>query len=359
MRTGTGTRAAVTAVVVVAALVGVSAAGAAHTGAVQLGHVHVTTELTGFVGHANQPLLYSANDWGNGIAGVSRGFGVGVYGAFERTAGSHPGVRGDSISSSTGATGVLGQVTSATPGPLAAGVRGVVTGPGNVRGGDFEAGPGGIGVRGRVAEGSLSLGGWFSAAGSPSYGVYATARGDNSVAVYGGAGPGTNSRAGYFDGNVHVQGTLSKSAGSFKIDHPLDPANRYLSHSFVESPEMLNVYNDNVTTDARGMATVRLPAYFQALNRDFRYQLTIVGSRGWNARVVREIASNRFTIQTDEPRVKVSWQVTGVRQDAYARAHPIVVEQDKPAAERGTFLHPEVHGQPAARGLAAKHTRKP
>src|SRR5262249_38122795 len=48
--------------------------------------------------------------------------------------------------------------------------------------------------------------------------------------------------AGFFSGNVQVSGTLSKSAGTFKIDHPLDPANKYLNHSLVESPEMLNVY---------------------------------------------------------------------------------------------------------------------
>ena len=43
---------------------------------------------------------------------------------------------------------------------------------------------------------------------------------------------------------------LSKSIGTFKIDHPLDPANKYLSHSFVELPDMMNIYNGNVMTDA-------------------------------------------------------------------------------------------------------------
>lgn len=50
------------------------------------------------------------------------------------------------------------------------------------------------------------------------------------------------------DGNVAVQNTLSKGGGSFKIDHPLDPENKYLYHSFVESPDMMNVYNGNITT---------------------------------------------------------------------------------------------------------------
>src|SRR6185369_13917593 len=80
--------------------------------------------------------------------------------------------------------------------------------------------------------------------------------------------------AGYFSGDVNVQGTLSKSGGSFKIDHPLDPAHKYLSHSFVESPDMMNIYNGIATLDASGTATVTLPDWLDALNRDFRYQLT-------------------------------------------------------------------------------------
>ena len=156
--------------------------------------------------------------------------------------------------------------------------------------------------------------------------------------------------AGWFNGDVFVNGTLSKAAGAFKIDHPLDPANKYLSHSFVESPDMKNIYDGVVTTDGNGEAVVELPAYFGALNRDFRYQLTVIGAFA-QAIVASEIADNRFTIKTDKPNVKVSWQVTGIRQDAYANANRIVVEEDKPAAERGTYLHPTEQGQPESKGL--------
>ena len=150
-----------------------------------------------------------------------------------------------------------------------------------------------------------------------------------------------------------VTGTLTKGAGAFRIDHPLDPAHEYLQHSFVESPDMMDVYNGNVVTDSKGFATVKLPSYFQALNRSFRYQLTIVGTRGWRARVVKEIAGNRFTIQSDVPGTKVSWQVTGVRHDPYANAHRIPVVVQKQAAERGRYLHPELYGKPGSLGVAA------
>jgi hypothetical protein len=95
------------------------------------------------------------------------------------------------------------------------------------------------------------------------------------------------------------------------------------------------------------LLVVALPAYFEALNRDFRYQLTVIGQFA-QAIVAEEISKNQFTIKTDQPNVKVSWQVTGIRQDAFADAHRIVVEQDKPASERGTYLHPAEHGQPAS-----------
>jgi hypothetical protein len=158
--------------------------------------------------------------------------------------------------------------------------------------------------------------------------------------------------AGKFEGDVQVTGTLSKSGGSFKIDDPLDPANKYLSHSFVESPDMMNIYNGNVTTDAKGFAIVTLPDWFEPLNRDFRYQLTAVGQFA-QAMIAKEIAEGRFTIQTDKPNVKVSWLVTGIRRDAWANAHRIPVEQEKPGAEKGRYLSPELFGHAGEPGLGA------
>ena len=151
--------------------------------------------------------------------------------------------------------------------------------------------------------------------------------------------------AAYFGGDVTVSGSLSKAGGSFKIDHPLDPANKYLSHSFVESPDMMNVYNGNIVTDGNGTATVSLPDWFESLNRDFRYQLTVIGQFA-QAIVQSEIAGNQFTIRTDKPNVKVSWQVTGIRQDPWANAHRIPIEEEKSEKTRGFYLHPQLYGQP-------------
>lgn len=136
--------------------------------------------------------------------------------------------------------------------------------------------------------------------------------------------------AGYFQGDVHVEGTLTKNAGSFRIDHPLDPDHKYLSHSFVESPDMMNVYNGNIRTDRNGYAIVTLPNYFEALNRDFRYQLTVVGGEFAQAIIAEKIRQNMFRIRTDKPNIEVSWQVTGIRKDKWAEEHRIPVESEKP-----------------------------
>jgi trimeric autotransporter adhesin len=155
----------------------------------------------------------------------------------------------------------------------------------------------------------------------------------------------SGSFAGRFDGDVWVNGNLSKNGGSFKIDHPLDPSNKYLYHSFVESPDMKNIYDGVVTLDANGEAVVPMPDWFGALNRDFRYQLTCIGGFA-PVFISEEIANNQFEIGGGKPGMKVSWQVTGTRQDAWANAHRIPVEVAKPADERGTYLTPELFGAP-------------
>lgn len=159
-----------------------------------------------------------------------------------------------------------------------------------------------------------------------------------------------NALAGKFTGNVEVNGTLIKMNEASRIDHPLDPSQKYLQHASVESPEMKNVYDGSVTTNEGGRATVQLPDYFEALNRDFQYQLTVIGQFA-QAIVSREIENNSFEIQTDQPHVKVSWQVTGIRNDAWAQKHPIEVEKKKSEEDRGRYLTPELFGQPKEDGI--------
>lgn len=168
--------------------------------------------------------------------------------------------------------------------------------------------------------------------------------GSNQIGVFGyAAGSAPSYYAGYFIGQLYATSALS-GIKAFKIDHPLDPENKYLFHSFFESDEMLNQYTRNVVTNAAGLAAVSLPSYFEALNKDFCYQLTVIG-QFTQAIVAEEIAGNRFMIRTDKPNVKVSWMVQGVRRDPLAERFRIRPEVEKPASEKGTYLVPELYGK--------------
>jgi hypothetical protein len=168
---------------------------------------------------------------------------------------------------------------------------------------------------------------------------------------------GGGTKAARFVGDVSVLGLLSKSGGSFLIDHPLDPANRYLAHSFVESPDMKNIYDGVVTLDRHGRATVRLQKWFEALNMEYRYQLTAIGAAAPELHIAREIDGGRFVIAGGAAGLRVSWQVTGIRKDAWANKHRIKVDTAKRSKDRGRFLNPGVHG--AARSQAIGYRKPP
>jgi hypothetical protein len=202
------------------------------------------------------------------------------------------------------------------------------------------------------------------------YGV--VGRSGNSAGLYGESV--NNDYAAVLNGKVKITGNLEKAGGSFKIDHPLDPANKYLCHSFVESPDMKNVYDGVVVLDNKGKAEIELPDWFGALNKDFRYQLTAIGAPGPNLYIAEEISdmatttntkysskssnnknknkNSRFKIAGGTSGMKVSWQVTGIRKDPWANANRIGVEEDKPDKERGYYLHSDLYGQPEDKGIS-------
>ncbi|MBV9178301.1 MAG: hypothetical protein JO297_14830, partial [Nitrososphaeraceae archaeon] len=162
---------------------------------------------------------------------------------------------------------------------------------------------------------------------------------------------GAPSVAGDFYDDIHVNGKVTKHGGGFQIDHPIDPANKYLSHSFVESEDMKNIYDGVVTLDSNGKAEVKLLEWFGEVNKDFRYQLTAIGASWPNLYIEEEISNNHFKIAGGNHGMKVSWQVTGIRKDPWANANRIKVEEEKPAKERGYYLKPDLYNQPAERSI--------
>jgi hypothetical protein len=119
----------------------------------------------------------------------------------------------------------------------------------------------------------------------------------------------------------------------------------------------MNLYTGKITLDANGEAVVQMPDWFEALNKDFRYSLTPIGAPGPNLYIAEEVSGNRFKIAGGTAGMKVSWQVTGVRQDAYMRAHPMKVEVEKSENERGHYLRPELFDQPEEKSIEwARHS---
>jgi trimeric autotransporter adhesin len=293
----------------------------------------------GVYGSAASPSGYSAGVWGhssggggNGVAGSCSGSGgcTGVWGYSTATTGSGWGIVGESL---TG-PGVYGRTTGAGQDGVVA-VNRATTGYSNGLYVDTSSGEG--------------VGAWIdNAAGGY---ILVGAVKNNGVHQFHVDGSGD----GLFAGNLDVDGTVSSAAVGVKMDDPIDPANKFLSQSYVESPDMMSVCNGNITTDGKGMATVVLPDYFETLNGDFRYQLTVIGQFA-QAIVDKEIAGNRFTIRTSMPNVRVSWQATGIRRDPWANAHRTPNEEEKPAKFRGYYLHPEVYGAGEDRSIKSRIT---
>jgi len=324
----------------------------------------------------------SSTDGGYGVSGSSIA-GTAVQGTITGDTTGQSGVSG--IDHSTGSGGGHGVYGSSTNGTGVSGVHSAGAGSG-VSGVDNSGNSASYGVYGSSEFGYAVYG-----TTDEGYGVYGNATGENATGVYGnstaeegfaiwgkasgsgaigvyGLATGTgeaygvyassqNSDSLYVDGSAVVTGALSKGGGSFKIDHPVDPANKYLFHSFVESPDMKNVYDGTITLDRHGRATVELPDWFDALNRDFRYQLTALLGAAPDLHVSALLADGKFSIAGGKADQQVSWQVTGIRQDAWANANRIPTEVDKKAEDHGRYLHPELFGGEAITALAKVRRR--
>lgn len=297
----------------------------------------VTTSITGSgVGVRGQ----SDSEKGKGVLGYAThtsGHNFGVYGSSDSSDGH--GVFG----TANGAYGFLGGPAEYNDFIYDVGVYG------NSASGKF-------GVYGETAtRDGAGVMGVNTRTGNLSWGVVGETKSEGGAGVLGINLQG--GMAGLFWGSVEVwgdfnaSGSISANVKSFKIDHPLDPENKYLYHTSIESPDMKNVYDGVIVLNEKGEAVVAMPDYFEALNGDYRYQLTAIGAPGPNLYISEEIKNNSFKIAGGKPGMKVSWQVTGIRMDAYAKMNRVKVVANKPEDERGTYLNPLAYGKPVEKGL--------
>jgi hypothetical protein len=116
-----------------------------------------------------------------------------------------------------------------------------------------------------------------------------------------------------------------------------------------------NFYVGNVVTDSKGYAWVELPDYFEEINTNFKYQLTVVDGVNTDdfvmAKIALKIKEGRFLIRTNAPNIEVSWRVDADRNDLYVRNKRPKDVVEKQGIEKGTYQHPELYGMPKERGV--------
>lgn len=363
--------------------------GAANAGGMEIGSINPVNGrallIVGGGSNVHTAVFKNANGYGIALGATSNAplNQVGSIQAFDNT-----GAAPTPLVLQTAMSGTASAVCIGTVSPLFGGVKVDVRGMANGIG-LYAYVPSGAGVSGETNGGGPGNNGvegyaWNPFSSSAATGLLGYSNGLNGNGTYGECNNGTafplgiwgvsmrgspnsegytntNGYAGYFGlastpnagyvrvlNDISIVGNMSAGTKSFMIDHPLDPANKYLLHSCVESPDMMNIYNGIIVTDANGEAWVQLPEYFQALNKDYRYQLTPIGQFA-QCIILKEIEDNKFLIKTDKPNVKVSWQVTGIRHDAVAEMYKIIPEVEKKAEEKGYYLHPECYGQPRSK----------
>ncbi len=305
------------------------------------GVVATTANVSAYGVKATNSGLSGAAILGQASATGVSSVGIGVFGQTDGENGSA--VYGNASSATGTSVAVYGTAGS----PTGTGVLGYATSATGTNYGTYghASGATGYGAVGYATEGTgINYGAWGGTNSPSGYGVYSS----GNAHVQGDLG---------VSGNLDVTGAITAGTKDFKIDHPLDPGQKFLSHSCVESDDRRTVYDGGVTLDAQGEATVTLPAWFGALNDHTRIQLTPIGSAAPDLHVKVKVADNRFAVAGGAKGQEVYWQLTGIRQDPYARAHPLVVESAKAGTERGRYLHPEVFGNPASKSIDALHAR--
>lgn len=227
---------------------------------------------------------------------------------------------------------------------------------GSTRGGAFSCeSTAGRAVSANAGAGTgTTYGGYFTSDSVSGRGLFgwatSTTAGSTPYGVIGQCSTATSGFAVFASGDMGATGVKP-----FRIDHPIDPENKYLLHYASESPFPQNFYNGNVTTDDSGYAWVKLPDYFAEINANYKYQLTVIDEGDHDeficAKVVQKIRGNKFRIRTNLPNIEVSWEVKADRNDQRIRSIRPTDVQEKLAEEKGKYQNPEYFGARADQGL--------
>jgi len=312
-------------------------------------------------GAANIGLLVNHSGTNTAAVGISfTGTGNAIQASASNAANAFAAIQATTNSGTATNSAILGQSTGAAR-AVAGQVEASATADVSVRGLNLRT-SGGIGVEGvgyngvsgqtNYRDGFGVFGQNFDQIGPLTANSVGVA-GVGYVGVAGQSSDPANGAGVYSYDNIVAAGTKN-----FRIDHPLDPENKYLNHFSIESNEVLNIYRGTVTCDANGTALVQLPAYVNAINIDFSYQLTPIGAFA-GLYIAKKIENGMFVIAGALPGMEVSWQLTGRRNDAYLQKYPEAakVETEKAEGDKGLYIRPELYNQPAEKGIFRKRKR--
>ncbi len=339
----------------------------------------------GVLGQANGANGFGVQAYNNSASGtgiIASGNGLGGTYLLAGSGGSFKATRFGVLAFSNVPTGVSGSAVLGTNNKSiiisfigGAGVTGVDSSTGSgVIGASYAAGGEGVYGLGTGTSGTGVLA--IANVGASPYGVWGviptgTSPANTSLAIFGDnqttganavgilgqelAAPNGATRYAIFsNGDFAASGTKT-----FVIDHPLDPANKFLKHFSIESNEVLNIYRGNVTLDANGEGVIQLPSYFDAINNNnYAYSLTPIGQQA-SVYIKQEVQNKQFTIAGGSPGMKVSWMLSAERNDPYMQQNPQLrdVEVAKTGDASGKYLMPDLYGQSNESALYGKTAR--
>lgn len=287
------------------------------------------------------------------IIGSSTGKAYGVSGQVESTATASAAVFGNNLRSD-GGYGLLGKGVNGVVGMTnylqGYGVYGI-----NYAASGAGEGPGVYGIGKNGVYGQTEDGQYFGVFG----GNLSTGVTYNNIGVAGLGYIGVFGETNDSGFGVYANGELGSSGTkSFMIDHPTDPDNKFLKHYCAESPEVLNIYRGNIMLDSNGEAQIELPDYFDEININFSYYLTPIGGAAPNLHVKEEVRDNHFIIAGGQAGMKVSWVLYAQRNDRYVRENPKSTEVEPEKRQKGTYIHPELFGQPESKSMFKLNNKK-
>jgi hypothetical protein len=317
-----------------------STPGVAESGNINVSGTILATTKIG-VGTGSMPYMLNARTTSStgGVFGQSNGNGM--RGVSQATSGSFAG--GSFNGSSPAGYGVFG-INSGTTGTAYGGYFKTSSATGTGLHGDTPF-TGDFGEMTGV-KGTAHCANMFQDFSTGVYGETINTGGTIAYGVLGQNNPVAFGFAVFGNGDLGCSGTKT-----FQIDDPADPENKWLRHYCTESSEPLLEYSGIATLDSGGGATVSLPSYWSSVNKDPRYQLTPVGASMPNLYVAGEVQNNQFRIAGGKAGMKVSWKITGTRNDPWVRRSGIQTVIEKPASARGKYYDPALYGQPESKAL--------